>query len=115
MGLLGMLKDAMSGKGKTQFTKGDVQKCPQCGETVLINMDRCPKCGVHIKSMFRRKCPKCGSMSELDAKECSNKKCRYSFVEELKRAERTVYNCPRCGYKMDALLTSCPACNTRFM
>jgi len=113
MGILDMLKSASQGKGETR--KGDVQKCPNCGETVLISMTRCPKCGTHIKTMFRRKCPnkKCGTLNDLDAKRCV--KCGFDFQEELNRAERTVYRCPICGYKMDALLTACPACNTRFM
>jgi anaerobic ribonucleoside-triphosphate reductase len=111
MGLLQLFKDALKGKGSV--TKGEVQKCPNCGETILIGMERCPKCGTHIKSMFRRKCPKCGTLNELDSKACS--KCKFNFEEELKRAEKTVYVCPICGYRMDALMTSCPACGTRFM
>lgn len=113
MGIMDMLRTASGGKGNGK--KGDVQKCPHCGETVLITMERCPKCGTHIKSMFKRKCPnkKCETLNELDAKRCV--KCGFDFDAELKRAERTVYRCPICGYKMEALLTQCPACNTRFM
>ena len=111
MGLLSLLKESLKGN-KGEVRKGEVQKCPNCGEKVLINIDRCPKCGTHIKSMFRRKCPKCSSLNELDAKFCV--KCNYSFEDELKRAERTVFVCPICRYKMDAFMTRCPACNTRF-
>jgi rubrerythrin len=76
-------------------------------------MERCPKCGTHIKSMFRRKCPNCGSLNELDAPACV--KCKYSFEAELERAKRTYYVCPICGYRSEAFLTQCPACNTKFM
>ena len=76
-------------------------------------MERCPKCGVRIKSMFRRKCPQMRHPNELDIKMCTN--CHYDFEAELERAKKTFYVCPICGYKMEALLTQCPACNTRFM
>jgi anaerobic ribonucleoside-triphosphate reductase len=93
--------------------KGQVQKCPNCGEKVNLSMERCPKCGVRVKSMFRRKCPKCQTLVELDAKKCT--KCRFSFEAELERANKTFYVCPICGFKMEAMMTQCPACNTRFM
>ncbi|HIH22526.1 TPA: hypothetical protein HA238_02255 [Candidatus Micrarchaeota archaeon] len=113
MGIGEILKNIATGTTKGESKKGPVQKCPNCGETVLLSMDRCPKCGVHVKSMFRRKCPKCADLNELDAKKC--RKCGYDFVAELERAQRTVYVCPICGYRMDAILTQCPACNTRFL
>ena len=110
MGLLDLFK----GMGKKQSAmKGQKQNCPNCGEPVNLSMERCPKCGVRIKSMFRRKCPKCNTLVELDAKECP--KCGYDFEAELERAKRTYYRCPICGYKMDAMYTRCPACSTRFM
>jgi anaerobic ribonucleoside-triphosphate reductase len=93
--------------------KGQNQKCPNCSEAINLSMERCPKCGVRIKSMFRRKCPRCGTLNELDIKMCT--KCRFEFEAELERAKKTFYVCPICGYKMDALLTQCPACNARFM
>ncbi|MBU0528104.1 MAG: zinc ribbon domain-containing protein [Candidatus Micrarchaeota archaeon] len=109
MGLLDIFKSQKSSSGR----KGQKQKCPNCGETVDLSMERCPKCGVRIKSMFRRKCPKCKNLIELDAKKCN--KCGYSFEAELQRAKKTYYVCPICGYKMEAMLTRCPACNRRFM
>jgi rubrerythrin len=111
MGILSNMKKLFSG-GKSS-TKGQNQVCPNCGEKINLNMERCPKCGVRIKSMFRRRCPRCGALNELDAKKCS--KCFYDFEAELERAKKTFYVCPICGYKMDALLTQCPACSTRFM
>ena len=50
--------------------KGQRQSCPNCGESINLSMERCPKCGVRIKSMFRRRCPHCSSLNELDVKKC---------------------------------------------
>ncbi len=113
MGLGDILKGVVKGKPPSSDRKGQVQKCLNCGETINLSMERCPKCGVRIKSMFRRKCPKCGNLVELDAKKCT--KCGFSFEAELERANKTFYICPICGYKMETMLTQCPACNTRFM
>lgn len=88
------------------------QNCPNCGENINLTMERCLKCGVRIKSMFRRRCPKCETLNELDIKKCVN--CFYDFEAELERANKTFYICPICGYKMDDMYTQCPACNTKF-
>ncbi|MBI2079121.1 hypothetical protein HYT84_00020 [Candidatus Micrarchaeota archaeon] len=111
MGLLDIFGQMVKGSGPSK--KGPKQTCPNCGEIVFINQERCSKCGVRIKSMFRRKCPKCKSLNELDSKQCSN--CKYSFEAEFERAKEKVYICPICGYQSTALLTSCPACNTKFI
>lgn len=111
MGLFDLFKKAIRGGGPAK--KGQVQKCPSCGETVTLDMERCPKCGVRIKSMFRRKCPKCETLNELDNKVCSN--CGYNFEAELERAKKTYYICPICRFKSEAYLTRCPACGTRFV
>jgi len=100
-------------RGNPQQSKGQSRPCPNCGQTINLGMERCPQCGVRIKSMFRRKCPRCGSLNELDVKKCS--KCGYDFDAESERAKKTFYVCPICGYRMESLYTSCPACNTRFM
>ena len=113
MGIGDILKHALSGGPQSPGGKGQKQKCPNCAENINLGMERCPKCGVRIKSMFRRKCPKCGTLNELDIRICSS--CRYDFEAELERAKKTFYICPICGYKMEALLTQCPACSTRFM
>jgi anaerobic ribonucleoside-triphosphate reductase len=113
MGIGDLLKGIFTGPPPSSSRKGQVQSCPNCGEKVNLSMERCPKCGVRIKSMFRRKCPKCQTLVELDAKKCT--KCGYSFEAELERANKTFYICPICSYKMEAMLTQCPACNTRFM
>lgn len=113
MGLGEVLGNIFRGGGAASSRKGQAQSCPNCGERVNLSMERCPKCGVRIKSMFRRKCPKCGALNELDVKACTQ--CGYDFEAELERAKKTYYVCPICGYKMEAMLTQCPACNTRFM
>ncbi len=113
MGLGDVIKGFVKGPPPSSSRKGQVQKCPNCGEAVNLSMERCPKCGVRVKSMFRRKCPKCQTLNELDIKKCT--KCGYNFEAELERANKTYYVCPICGYKMEAMLTQCPACNTRFM
>ncbi|MBU0532502.1 hypothetical protein KKB44_03340 [Candidatus Micrarchaeota archaeon] len=109
------LGDFLSGlfKGSKPVSKGPPRKCPSCSETVNLSMERCPKCGVRIKSMFRRKCPKCNTLNELDIQRC--RQCRYDFEAELQRAKKTYYVCPRCGYKMDTMYTRCPACNVRLV
>lgn len=107
MGLLDVLL------GKEANPKGGKAKCPGCGAEVTLDMERCPSCGVHIKSMFRKKCPKCEELNELDAERCA--KCRYDFAVELARAKKTVYVCPICGYKADYYMLRCPSCNTRFV
>ncbi|MEW6748474.1 MAG: zinc ribbon domain-containing protein [Candidatus Micrarchaeota archaeon] len=113
MGLGEIIGRIVQGGGASSKRKGQVQNCPNCGEKVNLSMERCPKCGVRIKSMFRRKCPRCGTLNELDVRKCV--KCFYDFEAELERANKTFYVCPICGYKMDGILTRCPACNTRFM
>lgn len=112
MGIADLIKGMMKGK-KGSSRKGQKQACPNCGETVNLSMERCPKCGVRIKSMFRRKCPQCKTLVDLDEKRCT--KCKYNFEAELERAKKTYYVCPICRFKMEAMLTRCPACNTRFM
>lgn len=107
MGLLDVLL------GKESNPKGRKAKCPGCGAEVMLDMERCPSCGVHIKSMFRKKCPKCEELNELDAERCT--KCRYDFAVELARAKKTVYVCPICGYKADYYMLRCPSCNARFV
>ena len=111
MGLLDLLGGMFKGEKDTLAKKKF--KCPNCGANVTLDMERCLSCGVRIKSMFRKKCPKCKELNELDAKRCV--KCGFDFEAEIKRAKKTVYRCPICGYEMSALLSKCPVCGTRFM
>jgi DNA-directed RNA polymerase subunit RPC12/RpoP len=113
MGIGEVLGNIVRGGGAASAKKGQVQQCPNCGEKVNLSMERCPKCGVRIKSMFRRRCPHCSALNELDIRKCSA--CGYDFEAELERAKKTYYVCPICGHRMEAMLTQCPACNTRFM
>ncbi len=110
MGVLNLIFGAFKGKGQS---KGKKMKCPSCDAEITLDMERCEKCGVHIKSMFRKKCPKCEEMNELDAERCT--KCKYDFAVEIAMAKKTVYLCPRCGYKADYYMLRCPACNTGFV
>ncbi|MFH1785708.1 MAG: zinc ribbon domain-containing protein [Candidatus Micrarchaeota archaeon] len=96
-------------KGKKK--PGD--NCPNCGENINLKMERCPKCGVRISSMFRRRCPHCEALNELSIKKCV--KCFYDFEAELERANKTSYVCPICGYRMDCMYTQCPVCKAKFM
>ncbi len=106
MGLMDLFKSRPKSDGKKY-------KCPNCKNDVSLDMERCPSCGVRIKSMFRRKCPQCQEINELDLKKC--KKCGYDFEPESSGAKKSYYVCPICRYKMEGFYTRCPACNTRFM
>jgi hypothetical protein len=106
MGIFDLVKNIGGGGG------GRWEKCPNCDTDVSLDMERCPKCGVHIKSMFKKKCPKCKTLCEVDAKKCE--KCKYNFEEELARAKKTVYVCPICGFQADYYMLRCPSCNARF-
>ncbi|MFH1393437.1 MAG: zinc ribbon domain-containing protein [Candidatus Micrarchaeota archaeon] len=110
MGLGDLLGNMLKGGRKI---RGEPQKCPNCGEMVTLDQERCRKCGVRIKSMFRRKCPRCGNLNELDAPKCT--KCFYGFEAEEQRTKKTYYVCPICGNKSEVFLTRCVVCGTRFM
>lgn len=110
MGIADILKGVFGGRKRL---RGQKQKCPNCGTDVTLDMERCPKCGVRIKSMFRRKCPKCATLNELDIKKCI--KCGYDFEAQLERAKKSYYVCPICRYKSRSFVTRCPACGTRFL
>lgn len=109
MGIVDVLKGIFSGRKES----GKKYKCPNCGADVTLDVERCTKCGVRIKSMFRRKCPKCGTLNELDTIKCV--KCGYGFEAEGLEMKKTHYLCPICGYKADYFMTHCPACGTRFV
>ncbi|OIO21279.1 hypothetical protein COV61_05495 [Candidatus Micrarchaeota archaeon CG11_big_fil_rev_8_21_14_0_20_47_5] len=103
MGIL----ELFSGKKK----EGGFQlKCQNCQAAITSEMERCPKCGTRLSSMFRIKCPKCEEANEWGAKKC--KKCEYDF--EVRALRRTRFVCPICRYEADYYMLSCPACGTRF-
>lgn len=111
MGIVDVLAGALGGKEKKTLASKDF-KCPNCGARVTLDMERCHKCGVRIKSMFRKKCPRCKALNELDAGICVE--CGYDFESEVRAAKKTQYVCPRCGYKMDVYMMKCPVCGVRF-
>lgn len=105
--------DIFSGFFKKRRGDGKPHKCPNCGEMVTLDMERCRKCGVRIKSMFRMRCPRCQNLVDLDASRCQ--KCWYEFEAHEERSKKTYYICPICGYKSEVFLTRCVVCNTRFV
>ncbi len=93
---------------------GEIRPCPNCKEKIDLGWERCPKCGVHLASMFKKKCPKCEKMNDLNASMCKNTECNYNFAAELERAKKKAYKCPICGYEAGYFMMQCPACGTRF-
>ncbi|MBI5222960.1 hypothetical protein HY990_00915 [Candidatus Micrarchaeota archaeon] len=113
MGLSDVFKGMFSKKSEMPEGKGTNElKCPNCATPISLSMERCPSCGVRIKSMFRMRCPKCNALNELGSKKCS--KCFYDFSVPSEKPKKS-YVCPICGYEMDTFLTSCPACSTSFV
>ena len=111
MGLLDMLKEVA--KARMGSGGGQTLKCPSCGETITSDIERCPKCGTHLASMFHKKCPNCKEYSELSDKRC--KKCGYDFEMAETQSSKQTYRCPRCGYVADYFMLSCPACGVKFV
>jgi DNA-directed RNA polymerase subunit RPC12/RpoP len=106
------LGDLLSGVLKPKPQAGRKAECPKCKEKVTLDMERCPKCGTHISSMFRLECPQCKAQNELNAEKCA--KCGYEFVQQP-AARREQYRCPLCGYVADYYMMSCPSCGARFV
>ena len=110
MGLLDLLSKAIKPKAHRDLKA----KCPKCAAEVNMGMERCPKCGTHIESMFRIECPKCKAANDLNAEKCE--KCGFQLIATpSQQSGRTQYRCPICGYKADYYMLSCPACGTRFV
>lgn len=113
MGLLDLLKGKVSSGGKSAVGGDTSLECQKCHTKIDSGMDRCPKCGTHVSSMFRIKCPKCGQINEWEAKICV--KCGLDFYAAKQQQTKTVYTCPICAYKADYYMLSCPACGTKFV
>ena len=114
MGIKSMLSESLKGVFGTGKPHADRQaKCPKCKAEVTLGMERCPKCGTHISSMFRIECPKCKTANALDAKKCT--KCAYPLAETGAPSGQPSYRCPICGYVANYYMLSCPACGTRFV
>jgi ribosomal protein L40E len=109
MGLLDLISNAIKPKPHSQMKA----KCPKCKADLVLGMERCPKCGTHVESMFRIECPKCKAANDLKAEKCSN--CGYALVEERAPPSQQQYRCPMCGYVANYYMMSCPACGVRFV
>ena len=109
MGLLDLISDAIKPQPHSDL-KG---KCPKCKTDVNMGMERCPKCGVHIESMFRIECPKCKAANELKASRCV--KCGYELAAPPPQQSKPQYRCPICGYAADYYMLSCPSCGAKFI
>jgi len=107
MGVFDFLKNIFGGK-KTSSQK---LNCPNCGTEVNLEDKICPKCGVNVSNLFRRKCPNCGELNEVDSDKCA--KCGHSFAEEEASEEEITYRCNVCGHESDDFFTVCPVCGTR--
>ncbi len=112
MGLLDLIKGAMNEK-----PHGDRKaECPKCKSPVILGMDRCPKCGTRLDSMFRIECPKCKTANPLNTPKCS--KCGYDLSDKKgapSAPEGLQYRCPICSYTANYYMLSCPSCGTRFV
>ncbi|MCX6770403.1 MAG: zinc ribbon domain-containing protein [Candidatus Micrarchaeota archaeon] len=109
MGIVDLISDAIKPKPHSDL-KG---KCPKCKADVNMGMERCPKCGTHIESMFRIECPKCKAANKLDAMKCTS--CGTALAGEAQQEGKQQYRCPLCGYVADYYMLSCPSCNAKFV
>lgn len=107
--LSNMAKGMLGGKPH----EGRKAKCPKCKSDLTLGMERCPKCGTHVESMFRIECPKCKTANELKAEKCV--KCGYELVAKPVPSGRVQYRCPICGYLADYYMLSCPSCGVKFI
>jgi ribosomal protein L40E len=111
MGLVDLVKDALTEKPHAERKA----ECPKCHTPITLGMERCPKCGLHLESMFRIECPKCKTANELNAVSCS--KCGYDLSDKKKQPPQPAaqYRCPICGYMASYYMLSCPSCGTKFI
>jgi DNA-directed RNA polymerase subunit RPC12/RpoP len=111
MGLLSMLRETLRFKSKRPPIAA---KCPKCKAPVDTSMERCPKCGTHIESMFRLQCPDCKTANEIKNERCS--KCSRILIPQAPSdtPRSPSYLCPICNYKADFYMLSCPSCGARF-
>ncbi|VVB56782.1 Double zinc ribbon [uncultured archaeon] len=113
MGLLDALGSAF---GFSKSGSDTWMDCPDCGTRIHLGMERCPKCGTHIDSMFRLKCPHCKTENPLRAKVCE--KCKKPLQMPGGSGGGggggQIYTCPRCGFRANYFMTSCPECGVKF-
>ncbi|VVC01565.1 Double zinc ribbon [uncultured archaeon] len=111
MGLLDLIRGSVNEKPHAERKA----ECPKCKEPVSLGMERCPKCGTRLESMFRIECPKCKTANPLNSPRCS--KCGYDISDRKTPAppEGVQYRCPICSYTANYYMLSCPSCGTRFV
>ncbi len=110
MGILELLSNVLKPKPHANMRA----KCPKCKTDLTLGLDRCPKCGTHIDSMFRIECPQCKTANELTAEKCKN--CGFRLIaEQVPAGGKQQYRCPLCGYVADYYMLSCPACGVKFV
>jgi len=91
-----------------QEKKQEILKCPNCEHAILIDMDRCPGCGLNIKSTIKLRCPNCGAANEGTAEKCSE--CGASLKDA-----RFIYRCHVCGNESEKFFAVCEVCGTRMV
>jgi predicted amidophosphoribosyltransferase len=113
---MGLLQSIGSLFGASPTGSSNWMDCPDCKTKINLGMERCPKCGTHIDSMFRLKCPNCKNENPLRAKQCE--KCKKPLTPPGGSGGggggQPVYTCPRCGYRANYFMTQCPECGVRF-
>ena len=112
MGIFDLLGGIINKDSKGGVGSGVPLECQSCKAKIDSGMERCPKCGIHLSSMFKIKCPKCGISNKWDAEKCE--KCGTGFRASVGSGKST-YKCPICGYVADYFMMSCPACGARFV
>jgi len=88
--------------------KQEVLKCPNCAHAILLDMDRCPGCGLRINSLIKIKCPKCEASNEGNSAKCSE--CGASLADA-----HFVYRCHVCGNERETFFAVCEVCGTRMV
>lgn len=104
MGFFDFLKGLFKSKKKEEHPL----KCPNCGQAILLDMERCYGCGVRINSLIKLKCPKCNESNEGNAEKCTQ--CGASLDEA-----HFVYRCHVCGNEAERFFAVCEVCGTRMV
>lgn len=78
-----------------------VQKCPNCGRSLAMDMKFCPYCGLTLNA---RECPACGTDLENNARYCYH--CGLDISKGLV--------CSKCGAKLLGNSQYCPKCGSKF-
>ncbi len=86
MGCVYLAKSQSEDEGTNEIFEFD---CPECGEHIVGEVSRCPKCGVEfvIEEVAEFECPQCGANVPVDATRCSQ--CGKSLDGSEEREEVT--------------------------